>query len=65
VTLAELKRLVFKNGVPDTVPGLRPVIWRLLLGMWPLETEEWERALEQTYETYQVWRQELIVQPSL
>jgi len=33
--------------------------------MWPLETEEWERVLEQTYETYQVWRQELIVQPSL
>jgi hypothetical protein len=61
VEIEKLRKVVFMSGVPDTVPGLRPIVWRLLLNMWPLETDNWTVVLEQSKETYEVWKNELII----
>lgn len=46
VDIDKLRKVVFMSGVPDTVPGLRPIVWRLLLNMWPVETDNWELILK-------------------
>ncbi len=53
------------NGIPDEVKGLRPLIWRILLGHLPLETALWDDHLEKSRETYDIWKQELIIKPKI
>jgi len=36
-----LRSLCFR-GVPNEVPNLRPIIWRVLLGHLPRETAKWD-----------------------
>jgi hypothetical protein len=50
-----LRRITF-NGIPDEIKGLRPIIWRLLLGHLPMDTSLWENHLETSRETYDVWK---------
>jgi len=35
-----LKKLTFR-GIPDEVLSLRPIVWRLLLGVFPPEPKKW------------------------
>jgi hypothetical protein len=42
---------------------LKPVVWLLILGALPMETSEWEKGLEDNYETYEGFKKELIVKP--
>jgi hypothetical protein len=53
------------NGIPDEIKGLRPLMWSILLGHLPLETSLWDDHLEKSRETYEIWRQELIIKPKL
>jgi hypothetical protein len=64
IDLTQLQSLTF-NGIPDEIKGLRPLIWRILLGHLPLETSTWDEHLERSRETYEVWRQELIIKPKI
>jgi hypothetical protein len=41
INMKKLKYLVFNGGIPDDVNGLRPIIWRIMLGMWPADTSQW------------------------
>ena len=41
IDVDRLRQLAFL-GVPDDVMGLRPVIWRVLLGHWASDTQEWD-----------------------
>ena len=36
----EVCKLSF-SGIPDGVRGLRPIVWRVILGSFPLESAEW------------------------
>lgn len=45
--------------------GLRPLVWRILLNYLPLETAEWEDTLRRNKEIYQMYKEELIVQPKI
>ena len=42
------------------MPGLRVTIWRIFLGLLPLDTQEWESSLENNYTSYQVYVKEMI-----
>ena len=64
IDILQLQALTF-NGIPDEIKGLRPLVWSILLGHLPLETSLWDDHLEKSRETYEIWRQELIIKPKL
>jgi hypothetical protein len=53
------------NGIPDEIKGIRPLVWRVLLNHLPRDTSEWERHLDHSRDTYELWKQELIIKPSM
>ena len=38
--------------------GLRPIIWRILLGVYPLNPKEWDDTMEQNLQKYTIFREE-------
>ncbi|KAF8697124.1 hypothetical protein HU200_036117 [Digitaria exilis] len=62
VDLAELRRLACQ-GVPDAA-GLRPVVWKLLLGYLPTDHAVWPYELEKKRSQYSAFKDELLVNPS-
>lgn len=52
-------------GIPDEIKGLRPLIWRVLLKYLPEDTAQWDAHLKSSRETYEEWRQELIIKPKI
>lgn len=65
IDLKKLSALCF-TGVPNTeVKGLRPLIWRLILGSLPEKTDQWKTKIEENYSTYEDFKKELIVKPKL
>ncbi|CAN6270510.1 unnamed protein product [Urochloa humidicola] len=62
VDLAELRRLACQ-GVPDAA-GLRPVVWKLLLGYLPTDHALWTYELEKKRSQYSAFKDELLVNPS-
>lgn len=40
------------DGVPDELPALRAVLWKLLLGYLPVDIIQWEAALRSSREDY-------------
>jgi len=62
IDFSTLQLLSFQ-GIPDEITGLRPIIWRVLLGFLPLCTSDWESTLQQQRETYKLWLDELLVKP--
>jgi len=64
IDLKKLQRLAFK-GIPDEIKGLRPIVWKVLLNHLPLQTALWEDHLEKSHKTYEAWRHELIIKPSV
>ncbi|CAD6261186.1 unnamed protein product [Miscanthus lutarioriparius] len=62
VDLAELRRLACQ-GVPDAA-GIRPVVWKLLLGYLPTDRALWPYELEKKRSQYCAFKDELLVNPS-
>ncbi|KQJ82200.1 TBC1 domain family member 13 [Brachypodium distachyon] len=62
VDLAELRRLACQ-GVPDDA-GVRPVVWKLLLGYLPTDRALWAYELEKKRSQYSAFKDELLVNPS-
>lgn len=60
----ELESLAF-YGITDEIKGLRPLVWRILLNYLPLEAEQWDETLRNNHVSYKLYREELIVKPSL
>jgi hypothetical protein len=62
-----LTRHVF-TGIPhhnEDLIGLRPIVWRIILGALPNKTKDWQSSLENNYKTYEDFKKELIVKPKL
>mmetsp|Transcript_6830 Transcript_6830/g.11025 ORF Transcript_6830/g.11025 Transcript_6830/m.11025 type:complete len:185 (-) Transcript_6830:724-1278(-) len=60
INLKKLCQLSFaKGGIPDG--GLRPIIWRILLDSLPLDPGQWDAALIKNFDTYELWKKELII----
>ncbi|KAI3431527.1 hypothetical protein D9Q98_004577 [Chlorella vulgaris] len=62
VDMQRLRALAF-DGIPDNERGLRPVVWRLLLGLLPPERAQWERVLRRRRAEYAQFCEELILDP--
>jgi hypothetical protein len=41
-----LRSLSFR-GIPSEVKGLRPLVWKILLGYLPKETAKWENIIKE------------------
>lgn len=64
IDMKALRKTTFR-GIPDEVKGLRPIVWRLMLGALPLETTDWEAKITSSKEAYETYKKELIIQPEL
>ncbi|CAI5478087.1 unnamed protein product [Closterium sp. Yama58-4] len=62
INLGELRRLAM-YGIPNE-GSLRPVVWKLLLGLLPLVRDDWEAELERKRRQYDCFTAELIINPS-
>jgi hypothetical protein len=45
IDLNQLRLLSF-TGIPTTCPGLKAIVWRLLLGHFSLNASDWQKSLE-------------------
>ena len=45
-------QLFSENGLPDEIPILRSIIWKINLGYLPLNNEDWEKILEDKRNSY-------------
>ena len=64
-----LRNIAFR-GIPCTtiqefkVDGctsmLRPLVWRILLNVLPLDVADWEISQKTNLDTYELWKSELI-----
>ena len=64
IDVERLRKLSFL-GIPDEINGLRPIIWRILLGYLPADVTTWDNILREQRTNYEIWKEELIVKPSL
>ena len=64
IDIKRLQQIAF-SGIPDTIKGLRAVVWRIILGELTNKTSEWKPTLEQNFETYESFKKELIIKPKL
>jgi|TARA_B110001450_G_C17412863_1_gene396503 hypothetical protein len=60
--MPKLKQIAF-SGVPGYIPGLKPVVWLLILGALSTKTSDWEKSMIDNHETYEGFKKELIVKP--
>ena len=44
IEIAMLRSLAFR-GIPNDIKGLRPLVWKILLGYLPRETAKWEEVM--------------------
>ncbi|KAK8447677.1 hypothetical protein SEVIR_8G125800v4 [Setaria viridis] len=63
VNMGELQRLACL-GVPDGGAGVRPVVWKLLLGYLPTDRGLWPYELEKKRSQYSAYKEEFLLNPS-
>ena len=51
VDISMLRSLSFR-GIPNEIKGLRPLVWKVLLGYLPRETSKWEEVMEENKKDY-------------
>ena len=64
VEIPMLRSLSFR-GIPSEVKGLRPIVWKVLLGFLPRETAKWEKVMMEQKEVYDGLKDDLIVIPDM
>ncbi|PKA51494.1 hypothetical protein AXF42_Ash002859 [Apostasia shenzhenica] len=62
IDLDELRRLA-AQGIPDGA-GIRPTVWKLLLGYLPNDRILWREELDKKRNQYQAFKEEFLVNPS-
>jgi hypothetical protein len=68
IDLFKLRALILAQGLPPPKycgPSLRPLVWKLLLGMIPPVRAEWAARLESDRKTYEEYVYELVHEPEL
>lgn len=64
VDIAMLRSLSFR-GIPNEIKGLRPLVWKVLLGYLPRETSKWEDEMRENKKTYDYYMETIIVIPDM
>ncbi|XP_004239858.1 uncharacterized protein [Solanum lycopersicum] len=62
INLGEVRRLA-SQGIPDG-PGLRAIVWKLLLGYLPTDKALWPTELAKKRPQYKQFKEELLMNPS-
>uniref|UniRef100_M1BAC5 RabGAP/TBC domain-containing protein n=1 Tax=Solanum tuberosum TaxID=4113 RepID=M1BAC5_SOLTU len=62
INLGEVRRLA-SQGIPDG-PGIRAIVWKLLLGYLPTEKALWPTELAKKRPEYKQFKEELLMNPS-
>ncbi|KAK8918389.1 hypothetical protein KSP39_PZI021124 [Platanthera zijinensis] len=62
IDLVELRRLA-SQGIPDA-DGIRPTVWKLLLGYLPNDRRQWVQELQKKRARYLAFKEEFLVNPS-
>lgn len=62
VNLTELRRLA-SQGIPDGA-GIRPTVWKILLGYLPADRALWASELAKKRAQYALFKEELLLNPS-
>ena len=64
IEIAMLRSLGFR-GIPSEIKGLRPIVWKVLVGHLPRETSKWMSIMEENKRIYDGLKQDYIVIPDL
>mmetsp|Transcript_11005 Transcript_11005/g.16688 ORF Transcript_11005/g.16688 Transcript_11005/m.16688 type:complete len:336 (-) Transcript_11005:371-1378(-) len=64
IDIEKVKQLAF-SGLPEDFQGLRPLVWRIILGGLSDQIAKWDEVQAQNFETYEGFKRELIVKPKL
>ena len=64
VEIAMLRSLSFR-GIPSDIKGLRPLVWKILLGYLPRDTSKWEAVMNEQKKIYEGLKEDLIVIPDM
>lgn len=64
IEMKKIRTLIF-NGAPAIVHGLRPIVWKLLLGTLSTNCKEWEGQMDSNLKSYEGFKKELIVKPQV
>ena len=64
IEIAMLRSLSFR-GIPSEIKGLRPIIWKVLIGYLPRETSKWLSMMQENKKIYDGLKEDLIVIPDL
>lgn len=59
IVLRTIQHLAF-GGVPEECRGLRALVWRLLLGYLPTQSDQWEDTLKRQRDNYALFRCDLL-----
>ena len=64
IEIPMLRSLAFR-GIPNEIPGLRPIVWKVLLGYLPRETSKWMEVIGEQKKVYDSLKSELIIIPDM
>jgi hypothetical protein len=64
VDISMLRSLSFR-GIPSELKGLRPLVWKVLLGYLPRETNKWEEVMAENKKVYDSIKDTVIVIPDM
>ena len=64
IEIAMLRSLSFR-GIPSEIKGLRPIIWKVLIGYLPRETGKWLSIMQENKKIYDGLKEDYIVIPDL
>ena len=64
IEIAMLRSLSFR-GIPSDIKGLRPLVWKILLGYLPRDTSKWEAVMNEQKKIYEGLKEDLIVIPDM
>lgn len=64
IEIAMLRSLSFR-GIPFEIKGLRPLVWKVLIGYLPRETADWLSVMKKQKEIYEGLIEDFIVIPDL
>jgi hypothetical protein len=59
INLYSLNKIIFE-GLPDDIPSLRSLIWKILLGIIPLDSNQWESVLDKKRNDYKKLRKQYL-----
>jgi hypothetical protein len=59
INILALNKIIFE-GLPDDIPSLRSLIWKILLGIIPLDIDKWESTIDKHRNEYYLLKKQYL-----